>query len=386
MNYLWPMILLIFPSLLWGANAPLLGRSGEGLLMGDAYLTLADDASTLFYNPAAMGRHRGFSFQGLGPYFHGPKLFKINFSIENFDFDSGKDTVDDFPSDALGISQEIINTPIFVQGGLNPTIKMENFALTFLYNAVADMKVENTIRPHLFLYGREDRGIMAGYGHTFGRKRGPRTTTAVGLAVKRIFRQGVQVKMPLLSPELIDILDHIDGGFDGFKDRIGYSRGQGTGWDMGIEQNFYSGRGTRLSLGASILNIGDLKFKKREGVREIPSQKMAINMGVSWNQWFSFFNYALALDYVDLSNPYTSDFGKLKLGLRAYVPPFSFYLGMNGGYPSWGMAIKLFMVKVSLGVYRVEEGYRVREEGYGRFVLSINLFNMALTPGKKYYR
>ena len=40
-----------------------LDRSEEGLLMGDAYTTLADDESVLFYNPAALGRNEHLTIQ-----------------------------------------------------------------------------------------------------------------------------------------------------------------------------------------------------------------------------------------------------------------------------------------------------------------------------------
>ena len=45
-------------------------RSPKALLMGDAYTTLAEDDYTLFYNPAILARHSGFSL------FHFLFLFK----------------------------------------------------------------------------------------------------------------------------------------------------------------------------------------------------------------------------------------------------------------------------------------------------------------------
>ena len=44
-----------------------LQRSPKALLMGDAYTAIADDEYTLFYNPAAMGRHKGLSVYFVNP-------------------------------------------------------------------------------------------------------------------------------------------------------------------------------------------------------------------------------------------------------------------------------------------------------------------------------
>ena len=46
-----------------------MARSPRALLMGDAYTAIADDDFTLFYNPAILARHSGFSFYPINPSF-----------------------------------------------------------------------------------------------------------------------------------------------------------------------------------------------------------------------------------------------------------------------------------------------------------------------------
>ena len=56
------LVSLISCSLFALPDPPYIMRSPKGLLMGDAYTSYATDEYTLFYNPALMARHSGFSF------------------------------------------------------------------------------------------------------------------------------------------------------------------------------------------------------------------------------------------------------------------------------------------------------------------------------------
>jgi hypothetical protein len=74
-----------------------LRRSPRGILMGDAYTAVADDEYTLFYNPAALGRHKGISV-----YFIDPEVSATNVLGE-------MDRFKNFPKrDAAAIADRII--------------------------------------------------------------------------------------------------------------------------------------------------------------------------------------------------------------------------------------------------------------------------------------
>ena len=367
-------------------NAPLraefdyLDRSEEGLLMGDAYMTLSEDESTLFYNPAALGRHEGLSIQGLTPLnLHWVDLFKINISAKNFKFDYGKDLIDNFPNETDEIIDQFLNLPFYFQYSMVPTIKLHNFSVSFLYKSAFDLRVENAIHPEFVFKVKEDRGVVIGYAYTIGKKRSKKGLKAsIGIAAKNIYRRGLDMRTPLMSPQFVDIFDHVDNGIKGLYKHLGYAKGQGHGFDAGVEFNYYGSKKSRLSFGASALNIGDIKFKSIEGSRTLPEQKMSINLGTSWEKKFKLFDYAISLDYSNMVDPYTPNLSKVKLGLRMGFPGINLYWGFNGGHYSWGVLFKVLSVQVKFGLYGIEIGHDFKEKAAKRALLSIDLLNINL--------
>ena len=381
MTKLIAIAVLIFSTTIVRAEFNYLDRSEEGLLMGDAYTTLADDESVLFYNPAALGRNEGLTVQGFSLLnLHWMDLFDINISAKNFKFDYGKDFIDNFPNETDEIIQELLNRPFFFQYGLVPTIKLNSFAISFLYNTSFDMRVENAIHPEFIFKVTEDRGVVAGYAHTFGKKSRSKKGlyTSVGFAAKNLYRRGLDLRTPVLSPQFIRIFDRIDSGIKGIYKNLGYSKGQGTGFDAGVEINYYGNKQSRWSFGASALDIGDTTFKNVEGERSLPNQKMSVNLGTSWEKKYKLFSYALALDYSNLADPYTPDLSKIKVGLRTTFPGVQLHWGFNGGYFSWGVLIKVLTAQVKFGFYGIEMGHDFQSKAAKRAILSVDLLNISI--------
>ena len=380
MLYLTTIIFLLLFNTTVQAEFDYLDRSEEGLLMGDAYTTLSEDESTLFYNPAALGRHEGVSLQGFSLLnLSWVDLFKINISAKNFNFDYGKDIIDNFPNETDEIIEQLLNLPFYVQYSLVPTIKFHNFAISFLYKSSFDLRIENAIHPEFVFNVKEDRGVVIGYAYTFGKKSKKRgLKTSIGIAAKGIYRRGLDLRTPILSPQFIDIFDNVDNGIKGLYRHLGYAKGQGHGLDAGIEFNYYGNKKSRLSFGASALSIGDLKFKAVEGNRQLPSQNMAVNVGTSWEKKFKLFDYAISLDYSNAVDPYTPNVSKIKLGVRARFPGIQLYWGLNGGYFSWGVIFKTLSAQIKFGLYGIEIGHDYKEKVAKRALLSIDLLNINL--------
>ena len=307
-------------------------------------------------------------------------LFNINLSAKNFKFDYGKDTIDNFPNETDEIIREILNRPFFFQYGITPTVKFNSFAISFLYKTSFDMRVENAIHPEFVFNVTEDRGVVAGYAHTFGKKSRNKKGmyTSVGIAAKNLYRRGIDIRVPLLSPQFIRIFDRIDSGVKGIYKHLGYAKGEGTGFDAGVELNYYGGKKSRWSFGASALDIGDIKFKTVEGDRTLPEQKMSVNLGTSWEKKYKLFSYAIALDYSNVVDPHTPNLSKIKLGLRTSFPGVQLYWGFNGGYFSWGVLFKVLTARVKFGLYGIEIGHDFQTKAAKRAILSVDLLNLSL--------
>lgn len=132
------LILFIFSNNLFAKEFRYLARSPRALLMGDAFTAVADDEYTLFYNPAAMGRHNGIHVTPINPRIELPDVLSKNVTRMKFSID-GK--YKDWPKEPVGIVDRILGTPLHLGASIAPTIKFENFAFTWLNSTTTDLSL-----------------------------------------------------------------------------------------------------------------------------------------------------------------------------------------------------------------------------------------------------
>ena len=160
------------------------------------------------------------------------------------------------------------------------------------------------------------------------------------------------------------------------KTAFGYSTGKAWGADLGTEYAISSGHST-LTSAISILDVGNTRFSKTEGVAEVPNQDMTINSGVAFKQDFGIFDYTLSADLHPLNGP--TDFGrKFHLGSEFSIPLLTVDLGLSEGYVSYGASVKFWPFKLTAGFYGVEVGYHYKEEQAKRFILYLSLFDFSI--------
>jgi hypothetical protein len=343
--------------------------------MGDAYTALADDEYTLFYNPAALGRHSGLTVNLVNPH------FGITNALDEMD------RFEDFPSsDAVAISERIIGFPIFLQAGITPGMKMGNLGFSLIANSTSSITLRNRTHPFLDVNYRYDRGFVAGYAYTWGQKgRGTRhngkyripsgITTSIGASVKHIKREGIDNTFDLFGTQLLNtIRAGVEDAAD-LKESLGYSKGSGWGVDLGMERVWSNGTSS-IILAGSILDVGGTKFKKTSGTDDVPEQDMWINAGVSWKQDFMLFDYSLSLDLHPLNED--MDFGrKLHIGAKIGIPIFDFYGGIGSGYLSYGVGINFWPFRLIAGFYSTELGYRYKQQKGSRAIIYLSLFDFS---------
>ncbi len=349
-----------------------LGRSAEGLLMGDAFTAVADDENTLFYNPAALGRHSGVSLLFLNPDLEMPDVLDKNVREMKFGLDG---RFEDFPSTAEGISQRVLGIPVHFQVGATPTVKIQHFAFSLFSNSKTSMVLENAIYPNLNINYHYDRGFIMGYSHNIAGNSKSRSQLSVGAAVKRVTRNSLSGRFDLFGTELLDIIEDADD-YRSLRRALGYTQGDGWGFDLGIEQ-VVRGNGNIFVVGLSLLDVGDTKFKKEESsLRDVDSQDMSMNLGTSWSTDFKIFDATFAADYHNILDPRSDFASKLHLGARLRLPMLSVYLGWNGGYSSYGIGVDLFFMHLKVGFYGTEIGGSFREREGERVVFSLSLLDM----------
>jgi len=356
-----------------------LRRSPEALMMGDAFTAVADDENTLFYNPAALGRNRGVHIVPLKVNIAVPDVLDKDLSLDSPGVGLS-DRFQNFPSDAEGIANRVLGYPMYLELAAAPSLKMLNFGFNFFAVSKTSMDLQNAIHPVLNLDYRLDRGFAAGYAFNFGNGGSGRNPSGhrstIGLGLKTMNRQGLTGTFDLFGTELLDIIQNSDD-YSAIRKNLGYSKGSGYGFDLGFEHNVFMGP-TRLTFGASWLDIGDTKFSKTEGDYAIPAQEQSLNFGLSFNQDIGLLDYTLAIDYSNALDAGSSSASKIKLGGRARLPLIDIYTGYNGGYASWGLGINAFFLDIKLGFYGIELGRKFRQREGKRTVLTISLAEINL--------
>ncbi|MCY4524832.1 MAG: hypothetical protein OXB84_08840 [Halobacteriovoraceae bacterium] len=349
----------------WG-RVNYLRRSPEALLMGDAFTAVADDEYTLFYNPAALGRHGGLS---LSP-------FKMGFGTTNIVAEKAR--FRNLPSNDPGaLADRFMGSKLYLAGNISSGFKFHHYGLSTFASLTNYMRLENAIHPNMRLHYRYDRGLAFGGAFTFGddfsrnNSQGNGLGMSVGLGFKRITRKGLAGRLDIFGNDLLQILQDSDS-YDSIRSSLGHASGSGWGFDVGIEGNALVD-GTLINMGFSILDVGGTIFKKEEGNVSIPKQEMITNFGSSLSQDFGFFDYTVALDVHPMLT--RADFGtKLHLGTRiGLLSLWDIYLGWNAGYWSYGAAMKIFMFRLIAGFYSVEGGNTFKANEQKELLISFNL-------------
>ncbi|MBF0360783.1 MAG: hypothetical protein HQK49_07220 [Oligoflexia bacterium] len=362
-------------NLLFASPITYLLRSPRGLLMGDAYTAIADDEYTLFYNPAALGRHSGLS------------VFVINPDASVTNALSEKSRFENFPqNDPVAIADRMMGLPLHLHLGGTPGVKIQNVGLNLFAAVNTDIELRNAIHPSLDVDYHYDRGFIIGYAATFGggkvrgsKRKKAKTAghkTSIGLAVKNMNRQGVNDSYDLFGLRLLNIISNQKSSdITAIRKELGYSKGSGWGVDTGVEYTYFTNR-SRFTVGGSILDMGGTKFVKDEGTNLVPKQEMNVNIGSAFSQDFTIVDYTIAFDLHPINR--AVDYRRMvHFGVELGIPFLSIMFGWNGGYVSYGAALEIWPIKVIAGFYSIELGGEYRQEEGQRGLIYVSLLNIS---------
>lgn len=366
-------IILIFSTLAIAREERYLGRSPRGLLMGDAYTAIADDAYTLFYNPALLARHKFFSLYPI----HG------NITASNIlsDPDRFKNTSDD-PSE---FSDTAMDFPIHLGLGTTPGLKMANFGLSAIMTHQTNLILQNEVVPMLDIDYRFDKGFIAGYAFPISGKfkngEGGEHF-AFGFSLKYLKREGIYSSYNLTSTTMLDALDA--GDIEGIMEGLGQVKGSGWGVDLGLDYAKSMGAGQTIMLSAALLDPYTLLHtEENDDDREVQPQPMQFNMGGAYR-----FDFGALLDAtlsVDLRNYHQQKVGAeylrdTRLGLDIGNPFLRVLAGYNGGHYSYGLKTSLGIIDLLVGFYDVEIGEQTGQQRSRRVLVYFSLFEFEFDP------
>jgi hypothetical protein len=349
-----------------------LARSPRALLMGDAYTAIADDAYTLYYNPALLARHENFSFVPLNP----------QITVTNALSDTDRFT--DLGDTPTAFADAAMDYPIHMGLNMAPGLKMGKFGITAILNYQTNLMLQNQITPMLDVDHRFDKGFIAGFAMplsgSFSSKSGGEHF-AIGASLKYLQREGIEGTFNLTSTSLMDALSA--GEVSDVLGALGQVKGSGWGVDLGADWAKTSGSSTLMASLAILDPYTILHTESNPNDYEVQDQPMQVNLGVGWK-----LDFGPALDVTvsaDLRNIHQQKVGSeyqrdFKFGIDVGTPVLRVLAGMNSGQYTYGIQTNLGIIDMFLGLYDVEIGERLGQQRSSRALIYFSLFDFTFDP------
>lgn len=346
-----------------------LGRSSKGLLMGDAFTSLATDEFSLFYNPALLARHKGLSFYPLNP----------KFTVINALADTKKFTK--LGSDANEIASSILGTPVHIGLNYAPGFKLGRFGLSAIVNMTSSFSLKNKINPRLDIDYTYDRGFIMGYAFPVMGGSSSGDQLSIGVSTKYVKREAIDGSYYLFGTSILDAVNG-GGGIEDILKGLGKVKGSGWGADFGIDYIKRNG-GTNFSMSLAALDVfTKLHTEKNEGNLEVPEQPLRVNFGTAFTQNFGAgFKFKVSADIRNLQEK-MEFMRRVHLGTEiSLTPALSLYGGINSirNY-SYGLMLNSGIFKLILGFYSTEIGEKIKQERSNRVLLSLSFFSFDFDP------
>tara|TARA_B100001971_G_scaffold215192_1_gene259872 strand:- start:125224 stop:126342 length:1119 start_codon:yes stop_codon:yes gene_type:complete len=361
------LTLLLFSINIFSAEERYLNRSAHGLLVGDAYTARADGAFTLFYNPALLARHTGFSFWAINP------QVDVTNPLDD------PDKYSDLGSSPNEIADVLFSSPIHVGLGAAPGFKMGRFGLSAILNNNSNLTLYNKVTPMLDIDYRFDKGFIMGYAHplwgNYSTKGGGGEHLAFGLSVKYIQRESIYGTYNLTSPTLYRALE--SGDIDTILSSLGQVKGSGWGFDMGLDYAKRTGA-NGISVGLAITDVyTNLITDSNENDAEVQPQYLQANLGVAWEFGLAeSFGLVLSADYRNLEDS-TKEFSKkTRFGVELKMSPaLSLMGGVNSGLYSYGLKFSTGFLTLYGGMYGADVGQKQGQVTSDRAIVYLSLFD-----------
>lgn len=353
--------LLILATATPGHGSIDLGRSPKAMLMGDAYTALADDEYALYYNPAILGRHRGFTFNPFNPY-----VTATNPLGEDL---SDYENIGDDPVNIAGV---FMDRPVHIGIGAAPGFKLGRFGLSAILSNQTQFNLVNQVTPMLDLDHRYDKGFVMGYGLPL--KSSLSGSLSLGFSTKYIQRESLVGEYSLLSPRMLDAVE--SGEIGEIMTSLGKVKGSGWGFDAGLD--YVSKRGSNtFTAGVALLDIyTKLHTDSNEDDKEVQAQPMQVNAGAAMKMDFGGgLDFTISGDIRNLEKE-LEVMRRVRLGLEVgLTPAFSLMGGINANQYSYGVKLNSGIISIYTGFFNIDIGEELGQQVSKRAAIYLSLLD-----------
>lgn len=374
---------VVLASPAWAGNGTRLPSSNfvgvRPAAMGQAFTAVADDQNALYYNPAGLGRLEQWSLEVISP------ILGINSNITENASDiqdilgGGSSSQKDAIEKIGPVIETISGENNYFRAGLAPYFVMPRFGVAGYAQVESEIVPHGQAVPSIIDFDfTGDTDLRMGYAHNFFGKK-----LSVGASVA--YKERVQVLLEEFSLfDLTEISKTKDKQDELIKKYL--RAGWGVGVDTGIL--FTPVATWSPTLGVSILNVGDVSFRKggplsglvdenAKGSSGLPSNlPQSVNMGVSVTPAFGNWITRASFDYRDINLPLPAS-QKPALGVEGgwrgkYVSALA-QGGLAEGYLSGGFEVRLMLVNIRYATYKTERGYFPTQRPDRRHVVQLKI-------------
>ncbi|MDW8433316.1 MAG: hypothetical protein RMK35_00765 [Aquificaceae bacterium] len=356
---------------------PYLYKSPRAMGMGGAYVAVGGKTDSVFYNPAGLSKMPVKNFEvNLINLSAGIGKNVLDFAQDLQDaFDVGDrnrdgDETDDQLREVNRILKKYRGEPMHLELSNWSSIGRNQGNWAFTLGGVARARMDAVPHQGFGSNGFLEVDADITGGGVFGLSFKVAGGLFLGGSVKALRREAI--KHSFTAAEIVENQDNLE---DYITEELRKS-GNAVSGDVGIIYAFAQKSFLRPAIGASVMNIGDLDFKK---AGKIP---MTVNIGFSVNPKIPVFHsLILAADYIDLTQQYKEDKDKgkrIRLGgelqlINRWWLQLALRAGIYQGYPTYGAEIGSMLFNLSYVSYAEEVGAYAGQKKDRRHLITLNI-------------
>ncbi len=315
-------------------------RGTRAMGLGGAYTALADDADSLFYNPAGLSLNPAYEFRLLNP--------KIDISTDDIA------VLSDIRAAASKIDgptlSKLFGQHIYADASVMPTLFFPGFAVAYYYDVQTRVVSRNLALPAISASYIRDNGMVAGFGHEFGGF-AKHHFFRFGLGVKWLTREGFEQTIPITSLVTADKT---------YLSKLNSAKASGWGATVGFQYELPVNRSNDLILGGAWQDIGDTSFGSDSLAQRPPPIRNNLAMGLAVVHRFSpgvrsHNNVKLTAELRHLAESDVDPRLRVHAGAELQIGYVSIQGGLNQDSLTFGAKLSFLFFDLSAVTYGVED-------------------------------
>jgi len=328
-------------------------RGAMTTAMGGATVATATDEDGLFVNPATMAGNKGFEFH----------LMPVTVETSTDTISSVSNTIKAFhnlDSDSLNV---LVGRDIYANAQIAPALVLPNFGVAYMVDQQVGLTSRNLSLPQFALGYQTTEALQFSYGVSVlpasKGKKDPVDDLRIGVGYTFAWRRGGYY--PLSLNQLVNMsqteFNSIVGGFQ-----------TASAPDIGAQFIHNVNPRLKIQWGLAYNQIGDLNFGA-------PTETQDANLSTGVAAIYKFTPYTTGTFEYDLQNLNENVQFEQKnhIGVSLALPLLTFYAGLNEMLPTFGAAVDLWLLKLTVASYAQEQDALVGEDGQRRYLVSLDI-------------